>query len=72
MWPFLYNLLVPLSIEIIQYRLLHQDCEEPDDLGVGPVGVSVSLVRGGILQGEVGGQSHPAYLAGEAVVHLVM
>ena len=64
---FIKDLFVSLSIEIIEDRLLHQDSEEPDDLRVCPVWVSVPLVGGGVL--HVGGQGHPAYLAPQSVVH---
>ena len=61
------HLFVPLRIEIVEDRLLHQDAQEPRDLRVCPVGVPVPLVGGGVL--HIGRQSDPAYLAAHRVIH---
>ena len=64
------NLFVPLSIEVMEDRLLHQDAQEPCDLRVSPVRVPVPLVGGGVL--HIGGQRDPAYLTAHRVIHCLV
>ena len=61
------HLLVPLSVEVVEDGLLHQDGQEPRDLRVCPVGVPVPLVGGGVLY--IGWKSHPANLTSHRVIH---
>ena len=69
------NLFVPLGIEVVENRLLHENHKEAGDLCIRPIGVAVPLVARLVVGegvelvhlvlhvGREGGERHPAELA---------